>query len=98
MDLKVARRLIRSPRSQGLHTGDGAFIDVEIDFRLFPVKVGDIPLTLDDDDGPFDIFPSWVVFQLCTSSLEEGVRAEPFLNFQWIELQHGLVSSGDINR
>lgn len=76
MDLKVARRLIRSPRSQGLHTGDGAFIDVEIDFRLFPVKVGDSPLTLDDDDGLFDICPSWADFRLCTGSLEEGVPAE----------------------
>lgn len=62
MDLKVVRRLIRSPRSQGLHTGDGEFIDVEIDFGFFAVNVGDNPLTLDDDDGPFDICPSWAVF------------------------------------
>lgn len=51
-------------------------IDVEIDFGLFAVNVGDSPLTLDDDDGPFDICPSWPVFRLCAGSLGEGVPAE----------------------
>lgn len=75
MDLKVAKRLIRSPRSQGLHTGDDEFIDVEIDFGLFAVNVGDSPLNLDDDDGPLDT-PSRTVFRLCAGSLGEGVPAE----------------------